>query len=637
MNLLTANSLSKSFGERELFRNISFNIDEKSKVGLIGANGAGKTTLFRIICGEETYDEGTLTRHGALKIGVMEQIVSESGDVSAYEYVLEVFADLMKIEARLEEIRLLIDKGETGSELINAQEKLNSEYIDRGGLLYRSRCRSMLLGLGFSEGEISNKLSELSGGQRTRLSLARVLLSEANLLLLDEPTNHLDIDAIVFLENFLRDCQKSFIVISHDRYFLDKVTDRTLEIENASLTQYDGNYSVFAVKKKVAREAAAKKYDSTMKEINRIEGMIEQQKRWNRERNIKTAESKQKVIDRLEKTLEKPADETGRVKFAFSKETESGNDVLSIKNLSKSYGEKLLFKDTNLEIKKGEKVFVIGPNGCGKSTLYRIIKGEELPDSGTVRFGANVLTAYYDQTRADISSSKTVIDEVWDRYPKMTQTEVRNALTAFLFTGDDVFKETDCLSGGEKARIALLCLMLKGANFILLDEPTNHLDLFSREALEDALARFDGTAVVISHDRYLMQKLSDKLFVFEDGTVREYNCSYDEYAERISRPEKSAKPVSAPKAEKINDYKAQKEREREKRMRRGRISRLEEMIASSEGEISDITEEINVCGSDYEKLMELNERLAAKNEELSGFMEEWEKLCEEEETCPASE
>lgn len=632
MNLLTAREVSKSFGERDLFKNISFNIDESSKVGLIGANGVGKTTLFRIICGEELYDGGTLVKHSLLKIGYMEQMPPEDDKTDAYTYVLDIFSDLMAMETRLEEIRLAIEIGDGDTDaLINAQEKLNNEYIDKGGLVYKSKCRSMLLGLGFSEKEITNKLSELSGGQRTRLSLARVLLSDANLLLLDEPTNHLDIDAIVFLENFLKEYSGSFIVISHDRYFLDKVTNRTFELECERLTQYDGNYSVFAQKKKAAYEAAVKKYDNTMREINRIEGVIEQQRRWNREKNIKTAESKQKVIDRLEKTLEKPQSDNEKVHFKFSTDIESGNDVLIIRNLKKGFGEKLLFKDTNLEIHKKECVFVLGPNGCGKSTFYKIIKGDEMPDGGSVRFGSNVDAAYYDQTRADISGGKTVIDEVWDRYPKMTQTQVRNALAAFLFTGDDVFKETDHLSGGEKARIALLCLMLRGANFILLDEPTNHLDLISREALEDAISEFGGTVFVISHDRYLINKLADKLFVFEDCTIREYKCSYDEYLERAaSTGEKTSKEVSAPKAEKINDYKAQKEREREKRIRANRITKLENLISETEESIADISEQINQCGSDYQKLMELNALLEEQNDMLLKYMEEWETLNEEE-------
>lgn len=629
MNLLTAQNLSKSFGERDLFTNISFNIDEKSKIGLIGANGVGKTTLFRIICDEEGYT-GTLNKNSLLKIGYMEQLPPEDSLTDAYTYVLEVFSHLSDTEQKLEEIRVKIEnsQGDT-SALINLQEKLNNEYIDKGGLVYKAKCRSMLLGLGFSESEITNKLSELSGGQRTRLSLARVLLSDANLLLLDEPTNHLDIEAIVFLENFLKEYNKAFIVISHDRYFLDKVTDRTFELECEKLTQYDGNYSVFAEKKKASYDAAVKKYGNTMKEINRIEGMIEQQKRWNREKNIKTAENKQKVIDKLEKNLEKPASNTDKIKFKFTSSLEGGNDVMIIKNLKKSFGDKKLFEDVNLTLQKNECVFVLGPNGCGKSTFYNIIKGTEAADGGSVRFGSNIECAYFDQTRADIAGGKTVLDEVWDRYPKMTLTRVRNALAAFLFTNDDVFKETDCLSGGEKARIALLCLMLKGANFILLDEPTNHLDLVSREAFEDAVSDFGGTVFIISHDRYLINKLADKLFVFENGTIVEYKCSYEEYLERKAPENKASKEISATKEKKINDYKTQKEIERSRRMRISRISKLESLISESEEKIAAINEEINSSGDDYKMLIELNASLEKANDELFNYMEEWERLCEE--------
>ncbi len=629
MNLLTVQDVSKSFGERDLFKNISFNIDENSKVGLIGANGVGKTTLFRVLCGEES-SQGLITKHSLLKIGYMEQIPPEDDATTAIEYVLNIFSDLSAMENRMEEIGKSIEaKAGDIASLINAQERLNNEYIDKGGLVYKAKCRSTLLGLGFSEKELTNKLSELSGGQRTRLSLARVLLSDANLLLLDEPTNHLDIESISFLEGFLRDYNKSFIVISHDRYFLDKVTNRTFELECERMIQYNGNYSVFVQKKKEAYEAASRRYENTMKEISRLEGMIEQQRRWNREKNIKTAESKQKVLDKLEKTLEKPMSNTDRVKFKFTTSLESGDDVLIMQNLAKSYGDKNLFADVNLAVHRKERVFVLGPNGCGKSTLYKIIKGDEIADSGMIRFGSNIDSAYYDQTRVDIAPGKTIIDEVWDRYPRMTQTEVRNSLAAFLFTGDDVFKETDYLSGGEKARIALLCLMLRGANFILLDEPTNHLDLMSREALEDAIADFEGTVFIISHDRYLINKLADKLFVFEDGTVNEYKCSYDEYLSRAAAGKVQQKSVPAQKAEKINDYKAQKERERQKRIRASRIKKLEDLIAEQEKQIADVSEMINKCGSDYQKLMELNANLDELNNTLFEYMSEWESLSEE--------
>lgn len=631
MNLLTATNLAKSLGERDLFKNVSFNIDEKSKIGLIGANGVGKTTLFRVLCDEESYS-GNLNRNNLLKIGYMEQIPPEDDKTDAYTYVLGIFSHLETLEERLEKIRTDIEEGKGDTEsLINMQEKLNNEYIDKGGLVYKAKCRSMLMGLGFSETEITNKLSELSGGQRTRLSLARVLLSDANLLLLDEPTNHLDIEAIVFLENFLKEYNGAFIVISHDRYFLDRITNRTFELECEKLTQYEGNYSVFAQKKKAAFDAAVRRYDNTMKEIHRIEGMIEQQRRWNREKNIKTAESKQKVIDRLEKDLEKPKSDNEKVRFKFTTTLEGGNDVMMIDSLKKSYGDKKLFEDVNLLVKKNECVFVLGPNGCGKTTFYRIIKGDEVADGGTVRFGSNIECSYFDQTRLDLASGKTIIDEVWDRFPKMTQTQVRNALAAFLFKDDDVFKETDCLSGGEKARIALLCLMLKGSNYILLDEPTNHLDLASREALEDAIEEFGGTVFIISHDRYLINKLADKLFVFEDGTIREYRCSYDEYMALKDNVEKPVREISQPKAEKINDYKMQKERERAKRMRASRIAKLEGLIAETEEKISSVSDDINNCGSDYQRLIELNGELDELNETLLGYMEEWEKLCEEEE------
>lgn len=625
MSLLTLQNVSKSFGERVLFENVSFNIENNTKMGFIGANGVGKTTLFRAITGEEDF-EGNIVKSADLRIGVMEQTPPSSESMTAYDYTVEVFSRFFEIEKEMEVIRLSLEKGEGDiTRLINRQEALNTEYIRNDGLTFRSRTRSMLLGLGFLESELSLPMNSLSGGQKTRLSLARTLLSEANFLLLDEPTNHLDIDSVRFLEDFLRNSNKAFIVISHDRYFLDKVTNTTIELEMRKISLYTGSYSTFVEKKEQVRLAAERKYENTVAEIKRIEGIIEQQKRWNRERNIRTAEHKQKSIDRLEETLEKPEEDTSKIRFRFTAERKSGNDVLFVKDLGMRYGEKNLFENVSFEVKRGERVFLLGPNGCGKSTLYKMIKGTVPAPKDSVIFGTNVDCAYYDQDRSDISGGKDVESELWDAYPRMDRTEIRSALAAFLFKGDDVFKSTDTLSGGEKARLSLLEIMLTGANFLLLDEPTNHLDIRSKEALENAIENFEGTVFIISHDRYLINKMADKILAFENGTVNCYNMNYDDYVNKIVA--NTVQEVTETKQKKEpNDYQKQKQLQSEKRKLEGKIKRLEDAISACEEEIEKLHDEINNAGSDFEKITGLSKILEEKEKSQEDMMNEWEAL-----------
>ena len=626
MSLLMLNNVSKSFGEKLLFENVTFNIENNTKMGFIGANGVGKTTLFRVILGEEDYD-GDLVKSSDLRIGVMEQTPPSSQIMTALDYTMEVFSRFFEIEEEMENIRLTLERGEGDTNrLINRQEALNTEYIRGDGLTFRSRTRSMLLGLGFLESELNLPMNSLSGGQKTRLSLARTLLSEANFLLLDEPTNHLDIESVRFLEDFLKNSNKAFIVISHDRYFLDKVTNTTIELENKKISCYSGSYSTFLEKKEQVRLSMQRKYENTMAEIKRIEGIIEQQKRWNRERNIRTAEHKQKSIDRLQETLEKPEEDTSKIHFRFTAERKSGNDVLKVTGLEKCYGDKPLFRDVNFEVKRGERVFLLGPNGCGKSTLYKMIKGTVPTPDGSVWFGTNVDCAYYDQDRSDITAGKDVESELWDVYPKMDRTQVRNALAAFLFRGDDVFKMTDTLSGGEKARLSLLEIMLTGANFLLLDEPTNHLDIRSKEALEEAIASFEGTVFIISHDRYLINKMADKILAFENGTVNCYNMNYDDYVNKIVANAAVEELATEKVKKEPNDYQKQKQLQSSRRKLEGKIKRTEEAIDSCEQEVQRLNDEINSAGSDYEKITRLSEQLSAKEEEQMELMEQWEKL-----------
>lgn len=623
MSLITLHNVSKSFGERVLFENVNLNIEPNMKIGFIGENGVGKTTLFRVIQGIEDCG-GNVVRSGSLLIGIMEQTQRESSTQTAYEYVCEVFSSLFKAEEELETLRRRLESGEGDTEAdIKRQDELNERYISGGGLTFRARVRSMLIGLGFLESEINLPLNSLSGGQKTRLSLARTLLSQANLLLLDEPTNHLDIESVKFLEDFLRGCQKAFIVISHDRYFLDRTTNMTIELENSHVTFYSGAYTEFQKKKKAEKEARRRKYENTMAEIKRIEGIIEQQRRWNRERNIKTAEHKQKSIDRLKETLEIPPEETDSIRFSFKAKRRSGNDVLTVNDLSKSYGEKTLFENVSFDVKRGERVFVLGANGCGKSTLYSMIK-EARGTNDKIRFGTNVDCAFFDQSRSDIQSGKTVEQQLWDVYPKMDRTEIRNALAAFLFRGDDVQKCTDDLSGGEKARLSLLEIMLTGANFLLFDEPTNHLDIRSKEMLEEALSDFDGTVFIISHDRYLINKMADKLLVFEGTSVSVYRMSYDDYTEKIAVNKVAPQKEKQEKKEK-SGYLIQKQRQSELRKMQTAVKRAEESIAQCETEIEEIQEKLNNSGSDFEEIARLSKLLEEKQQEEETLMKKWEE------------
>ena len=607
-----------------LFENVSFNIENNTKMGFIGGNGVGKTTLFRVITGQEDA-EGNIIHANDLKIGVMEQTPPDSDTLTAYDYTIEVFSRLFEIEEELEKIRLMLEKGEGDTQkLINRQDALNNEYIRSDGLTFHARTRSLLLGLGFLEKELDLPMKALSGGQKTRLSLARTLLSEADFMLLDEPTNHLDIDAVRYLEDFLKNSNKAFIVVSHDRYFLDKVTNCTIELGMKKVTFYTGSYSVFVEKKKQVYEAALRKYENTMQEIHRIEGIIEQQRRWNRERNIKTAEHKQKSIDRLTETLEKPEEDVSKIKFTFEANRRSGDDVLTVKNLSKAYSGKKLFENVSFDIKRGERVFLIGPNGCGKSTLYNMLKGKESCPDAEIKFGTNVDCAFYDQNRNDISDTKDVESELWDAYPRMDRTQIRNALASFLFKGDDVFKETKSLSGGEKARLSLLQIMLTGANLLLLDEPTNHLDIRSKEALEDALMGFTGTVFIISHDRYLINKMADKLLVFEENGVNTYRMSYDDYVNyKASKTEVAA---SVKEKKQPNEYMLQKEKQSNRRKLEGKINRTEESITLCEEEIEKINLEINSAGSDFEKITKLSGDLEEKQKEHEELLKIWEDL-----------
>ena len=628
MPLLAVSNIKKSFVERTLFEGISFEIDASDKVGLVGANGCGKTTLFNILSKRDVPDEGSVYISRDAVIGTMQQH-TDDGENTLFESVLSVFDYLEQIERKLDEINAELERGEGSIDaLIAKQHRLNEEYERQGGLTYKSRARAAALGLGFTEDDLSRPMSSFSGGQRNKVQLARLLLSEANLLLLDEPTNHLDIESVEWLEDFLRSYRKAFIVISHDRYFLDKVTDKTIEIKDRTIYATNGNYSRHIEKRATDREIQMRQYLNTQKEIRRIYGIVEQQRRWGQERNFVTAASKLKQIERLKSTLVEPERDLATVNFGFSAKEISGNDVLMGHGIRKSYGAKHVLNGIDLHVLKGERIFIVGANGCGKTTLLRILARTERPDAGYFNFGANVEAAYYDQTLSQLNDGNTVLNEAWDdHYLTMTQTQIRSTLAAFLFRGDDIEKKVGCLSGGEKARLQLLKLMLSKANLLLLDEPTNHLDIASREALERALENYGGTMIVVTHDRYLINRLADKVLYMDNGVVSEHIGGYDELMEDLERKKVETVVEAEAQRPRQNDYRAQKERQSAINRQKGEVRRSEERIAALEGEIAAMEKELAkpTVASDYKKAGELSAKIDSRRAELNGLYEAWDE------------
>lgn len=631
MAVLSVHNLEMSFSERVLFSQVSFDIEASDKVGFIGINGVGKTTLFKILCGKMEQTGGDFFTSKNLKIGYMEQHACSNSENTVYNELLSVFPHLIRMEEEIDRLNLDLEMGRSDEKTIMRHTELSEQFAAMDGLVYKSRTASALTGLGFKQKDFNMPVKKLSGGQRSKLSLAKLLLSGSDIILLDEPTNHLDINSVGWLESFIRDFKGAAIIISHDRYFLDTVTNKTMELEHEKLQMYKGNYTEFIRKKEEAKKAAENKYKKDMAEIKRIEGIIEQQKRWNREKNIKTAESKQKEIDRIKENLVVPESELENIKFKFQPNTESGNDVLMCEGVSKTFGEKKIFENVNMHIRKGEKVFIVGSNGCGKTTLFRIIMGTVPADRGEIDFGAKVETEYFDQMQENLNMEKTAMDEIWDEYPKMTQTQVRTSLGAFLFKGDEVFKPINQMSGGERARVSLLKLMLGGGNFLLLDEPTNHLDTTSREALEESLKSYEGTMLIISHDRYFINKLADRILELKPEGMTEYLGNYDYYMEK--RLEKSGQDsgkthTETKKSAGAIDYKMKKEMQAQERKRRSMLKKTEQEIEETELEMEKVNEQLAdpQVTSDYQKLIELSgklEELKAKQEQL---YEQWTEL-----------
>ncbi len=632
MPALSVRDLGVTFTERVLFSGVSFDVESRDKVGFIGANGVGKTTLFRVLNGELDPSEGTVAFEKNTRVGYMEQHACRHPEVDVYHELLSVFDYLSQMEADLAALNRAISRQPANIDaLIEEQMRLMEAHERLGGLTYKSRTRAALLGLGFSEDDFAMPVGNLSGGQRSKLCLAKLLLSRSNLLLLDEPTNHLDIQSVNWLEEFLRDFKGAMMIISHDRYFLDRVTNKTIELEHSRTMCYKGAYSEFIKKKQAYNESLQNKYRNDLKEIKRIEGIVEQQKRWGRERNFITAASKQKEADRIKAQLVAPEGALETMRMRFTPKCESGNDVLMARGLAKSFGERHLFRDVSLHIRKGERVFLLGGNGCGKTTLFKILTLALPQDRGEFSYGANVMIGYFDQMQQNLHMDKTAIDEVWDDFPAMTQTEVRSALAAFLFKGEDVFQPLAKMSGGERARISLLKLMLRGGNLLLLDEPTNHLDASSREELENTLLDYSGTLFIISHDRYFINKLADRVLLLTPDGLKEYLGNYDDYLERVKSGEDAAKQTVTVKQEKPqNDYFLKKQQASEARKRQTRLKKAEAEIERLDAAIAQVQAQLadETTAADYERLLALTAELEQLQAEQEAQYVIWEALAE---------
>ena len=624
MAVLDVQNLTLSFGENTLFDGVSFDIKEKEKVGLIGVNGAGKTSLFKIIKGDYEPDSGACFISRNARLGYMEQHTC-SENRTVWEELVSVFDELMTMESELAAVNYNLREGiGSQTENIERQDELTTRFQREGGLTYKSLTRSALIGLGFEEKDFDMPTAKLSGGQRSKLILAKLLLSKADFLLLDEPTNHLDIKAVEWLEGFLKDFSGAVLIISHDRYFLDKITTKTVEIENGKCRSYQGNYSAFLVKKAAEQKAIEEKYENDMKEIERLEGIIAQQRQWSREKNIKTAESKEKVIERIKAQLVVPDKMVERIRFDFTPKAVSGEDVLDVFELKKSFADKDIFDNVGFHISRGEKVFLLGDNGCGKTTLLKILMKDYAADGGNFKFGTNVFCGYFDQVQAKLDLSKTVLEEVWSNFSYMTETSVRSALAAFLFKGEDVYKNLSECSGGERARVALLKLMLGRYNFLLLDEPTNHLDAFSREELENTLLDYSGTMLIVSHDRYFINKLASRILELTPHGVKEYLGDYDRYLESKNNALPAQTGTKTDKAPRQNDYKRKKERASQLRKAGTRLKKCEEEIEQTENEVAEIEEKLTT--SDYEELIKLTALLDETTQRRDVLYEEWEEL-----------
>lgn len=669
--ILACNNISKSFGTSLILDKVSFHVNEREKVAIVGINGAGKSTLFKIIMNELSADDGDVIFAKGCSVGYLAQHQDLSTDSTIYEEVLSIKADIIRMEEQIRSLELEM-KSVTGEELdrlLNTYTRLTHEFELKNGYAYKSEVIGVLKGLGFTEDEFDKKVSTLSGGQKTRVSLGKLLLSNPDLILLDEPTNHLDMESIAWLETFLVNYNGSIVVIAHDRYFLNKVVSKVIEIENTKATVFEGNYTDYATKKEQMRDIMIHHYLNQQKEIKHQEEVIAKLKSFNREKSIKRAESREKMLSKIER-LEKPLDVNAEMHIQLEPSITSGNDVLTVKGLKKSFGNNLLFEDLDFEIKRGEKIAIIGNNGTGKTTILKIINQIIKEDDGDIKLGAKVHIGYYDQEHHVLSMDKTIFDEIQDTYPHMDNTKVRNVLAAFLFTGDDVFKRVKDISGGERGRVSLAKLMLSDANFLILDEPTNHLDIVSKEILENAIKNYSGTVLYVSHDRYFINRTATRILDLTHGKLLNYIGNYDYYIEKKPeverlhlgfsasmdsnpsnnatigkqnqilsglRVQQNSNPISdaeqsylSKESENKLDWKQQKEEQARIRKRQNDLKKVEEEIHSLENRDEELNELLmdESIFTDPAKLIALNKEKKEVEERLEELMIQWEELAQ---------
>ncbi len=642
--ILSCQNISKAFVENQVLKNVSFHIEDHEKAAIVGINGAGKTTLLRIIVGEMTPDDGQVVLAKDKTLGYLAQNSTVDTSHTIYEELLSVKADLLRLEEKIRECEnnMKHADGDALEDLMKQYTSLTHAFETGGGYLYRSELVGVLKGLGFTEDEFSKPVATLSGGQKTRVALGRLLLQNPDLIILDEPTNHLDMTSIAWLETYLLNYKGAVLIVSHDRYFLDRIAGKVIEIDQSKATTFMGNYSDYAVKKEQLRVAAWNAYMNQQRDIKHQEEVIEKLKSFNREKSIKRAESREKMLDKIE-VIEKPSEVRTDMKLTLTPRILSGNDVLTVEHLSKSFDSHKLFTDVNFEIKRGEHVAIIGDNGSGKTTLLKILNGLVPADQGTFRLGSNVEIGYYDQEHHVLHSEKTLFEEISDDYPYLNNTQIRNVLAAFLFTGEDVFKRISDLSGGERGRVSLAKLVLSNANFLILDEPTNHLDIMSKEILEDALNGYEGTILYVSHDRYFINRTAHRILDLTEGQFISYVGNYDYYLEKhdtvmaaieANAPRNadadSAVAAKAAESEVKLDWKAQKEEQARLRKKENDLKKCEEKIAELEARISEIDTEMSdpAIGTQVAKLQELTKEQTSCQEQLEKLYEQWEELAE---------
>ena len=634
--ILNATNISKSFGSNEIIKDANFLVNEHEKVAIVGVNGAGKTTLLKILTGEERADSGNVILAKDAKLGYLRQINNVDSTLSIIDELYTVIEHILNMEKRMLEMQEQMQhlSGEELEALYYSYTALTHRYELMDGYAAKSKVIGILKGLGFDENDFERKINTLSGGQKTRVFLAKLLLEEPDIILLDEPTNHLDLRSIEWLESYLLNYKGAVIIVSHDRYFLDKIVSKVIDIENAEVQMYSGNYSDFSAKKQMLLDAKMKEYLNQQQEIKHQEAVITKLKQFNREKSIKRAESRQKQLEKIDR-VEAPVTHIENMRLSLDISKESGKDVLTVHDLSKSFDEKHLFSNINFEIKRGERVAIIGDNGTGKTTLLKIINGLLSPDTGEVIYGSNVSIAYYDQEHQVLHMDKTLFDEISDTYPDMNNTQIRNILAAFLFTGEDVFKKIGDLSGGERGRVSLVKLMLSKANFLLLDEPTNHLDILSKDVLESALNSFPGTICYVSHDRYFINKTATRILDLTGNRLLNYIGNYDYYIEKREAVEGAANLSNDNIEEKPTEISDSKQEWIENKTAQAQKKKVTNALNKCEKEIEKLEEKLALIDEEFAnpeissnvgKLMELQKEKTALEEKLEKLMNEWEEL-----------